>query len=1079
MRLGAVLLALFRGYGVLAQPDDAPTHGRPFFMPEQERARLRQTIATEEWAKADYARIQEAARKGNGFLAAFLYALDGDAAYVPVARKWLQEKFGAGRPQRARAALNSPEFFRGGTPHLGDVFYDVDFRPYVGFDWVYNGLEPEVRQEIRDGIAAGVHFKMRCMDRWTQTPNLVFKPTAIVALAGLAIQDPEAIAWGLHRKPGDPLGGYLSVLESMLKDGGPWHEAPTYPLAHQDLYCMALVSRYRALYDGRDWWNEKTPDGGSPKGLMDYYIDTAYPIERTGFGPGQIRVATYGDGATNPKGDLFLANPAGPAITFTEALIAAYNASGDPRLAPFVAMIPDYKPSLVDRRPLPATIEFPSVSSRIWPDYGLAILRAEESPAYWTNDAPVVFQIMSKGYGHDHGDKFGIMFHGAGRLLYPDYNAIQYENADIGWSRSTLSHNTLMVDEEETRNAEVSGLRHAFNPDVKYLATSASGVFDGVDQTRALLLTREYLLDLFQANSLFPHTFDYLLHSLGTPRPARPEEFSPSNALDKRFWLVSDRRAMTTGKPWALDFVIKDAPGSRKGKFGPEWYDHTAAVRVTMAAEPETLVTHGISGIELGKRAASAFDPLGMLVVRRAGVRQTVFVATHEPYADTARPQVAAVTTVAQAGNAILVRVDAADFTDYAAVSFGPQPGAPEHVLEAAPNLRVAFKDYGYLRVRPDGTMLARGGWTGLRFPVAKGTLILNGTRVATASEGGCLTYGVIPSPATPPAPAAEVECPLPIRMFPAVARLAAAGRRAVTFTVENPLKTKVSGSLAFDLPAGVMIEPAVPRFASLAPGRTARVPVTFRATAGAGEGSLTVPYRITYRAGDNVAITTAAMPVRMTIGPVLRLLYRHPEKNVFRIDAPLYTMECDMFHGLCRHLADDDDTVRLEGTPLFTFRSEKEDMLYAGTPQAFTWPTEAPAHLKAVVKDRCWYHLAFGTDRVTVSVDSGQTLFDPVNFTVPGQWISPAGPPAWARVIAVDAGGKEVEAKPGTTLKIAAAELAFPGGKRNMAFGFTPPQTVNFDGTKMQFPIGAFTGDAWSVGFCKPGDLDAWRRSR
>jgi hypothetical protein len=37
---------------------------------------------------------------------------------------------------------------------------------------------------------------MRCVDRWTQTANLVFKPTATVALAGLAIEDQEAIrAW--------------------------------------------------------------------------------------------------------------------------------------------------------------------------------------------------------------------------------------------------------------------------------------------------------------------------------------------------------------------------------------------------------------------------------------------------------------------------------------------------------------------------------------------------------------------------------------------------------------------------------------------------------------------------------------------------------------------------------------------------------------------------------------------------------------------------------------------------------------------------------------------------------------------
>jgi hypothetical protein len=78
-----------------------------------------------------------------------------------------------------------------------------------------------------------------------------------------------------------------------------------------------------------------------------------------------------------------------------------------------------------------------------------------------------------------------------------------------------------------------------------------------------------------------------------------------------------------------------------------------------------------------------------------------------------------------------------------------------------------------------------------------------------------------------------------------------------------------------------------------------------------------------------------------------------------------------------------------------------------------------------------------------------------------------------------VDASGEEVEARPETKLKIAAAELAFPGARWHLAFAFTPPQPVTLSGAEMQFPIGSLTGDAWSVGFCKPGELEAWRKRR
>ena len=1074
--LGLVML----GAGMSqAQTNDAPAHARPFFMPEQERERLRALIASQEWARGDYARIQTEARKGNGRLAAFLFALDRDPAYVPAVQKWLLDLFGkkGSHVGRAREALANPEYFRGGVPHLGDVFYDTDFMPYVAFDWAYDGLDPEARETIREGIATFMRYKMRCMDRWTQTPNLVLKPTAIVALAGLAIQDPEAITWGFHRKPESDIGGYFSVLNTILKDGGAWHESPTYPIVHTDLYCMAMVSRYRALYDGIDWWGAPAPNGGSPKGLMDYYLDTAYPIERTGHGPGQIRVVTYGDGATCASGDLFLANLAGPGIDMAPALIAAYDVSGDPRLAPFVAMIPNYKPALPDRRPLPETIAFPAAPSKIWPDYGLAILRAEESPAYWTNDAPVVFQLMTQSYGHEHADKFGITFHGAGRLLYPDYNAMQYENPDIGWSRNTIAHNTLMVDEGETRSVTPSAIRHGFTPDVKYLATSASGVFEAVDQTRALLLTREYLLDVFQASSPTPRIYDYLLHSFGAPQPLRPELFKPSTALDRRFWLVSDRQAMTTDTSWALDFVIRDAPGSRTGKFGTEWYEHAANVRVTMAAERGTMVTRGTTGTEMEKRVKRPCDTLGMLIARRAGVRQTVFVATHEPVVNAAVPTIIAVTTLARSDQALLVRVDATNYTDYAAVSFGPQPGAPEHVLVADDPAKtsVAFTDYGYLRVYPDGTMVARGGWTGLRLPAMKGSLTLNGQPAPTALQDGWLTYGAIP-PTPEPAPVAEGECPLAIQIAPAVARLEPAGRRTLTFTVKNTLKAKVSGSFAFELPAGITVEPPEPVFAPIRPGKTAQVPVTFMADAGVRAGKVIVPYRLTFRAGSAAPVTSAALPVTLTVGPVLHAVYQHPQTNVFQVDAPRYTIRHDMFGGFCRYLADDNDTVRLDGDPLFTFGSGEREVLFPGTSQAFTWINEAPARLKAHAYDICRYHVAFGSDRITVRMDSEWTQFDPTRFTVPGRWISPRGTPTWSRIVAVDADGREVTAKPGNELRIAAAELAFPGSQWNLAFSFTPPQPVTFNGTGLQFPIGTRNGDTWSVGFCKPGTLDDWR---
>ena len=113
------------------------------------------------------------------------------------------------------------------------------------------------------------------------------------------------------------------------------------------------------------------------------------------------------------------------------------------------------------------------------------------------------FQMMAQGYGHDHRDKFSLT---AWRraLFYPDYNAIQYENMAIGWTRNSVSHNTLLVDEQDTRDAAADGIRHNFDPDVKILATAGQRRVRGCGPDAGLLLTREYLLDIFHAASPLP-----------------------------------------------------------------------------------------------------------------------------------------------------------------------------------------------------------------------------------------------------------------------------------------------------------------------------------------------------------------------------------------------------------------------------------------------------------------------------------------------------------------------------------------------------------------------------------------------
>ena len=61
------------------------------------------------------------------------------------------------------------------------------------------------------------------------------------------------------------------------------------------------------------------------------------------------------------------------------------------------------------------------------------------------------------------------------------------------------------------------------------------------------------------------------------------------------------------------------------------------------------------------------------------------------------------------------------------------------------------------------------------------------------------------------------------VKTTPAVVRASARDRRIVTFTLDNTLDEPVSGSLQFDLPVGLAVQPEKRRFGRSSSGRSSR----------------------------------------------------------------------------------------------------------------------------------------------------------------------------------------------------------------------------------------------------------------
>src|SRR5262249_58068969 len=131
-----------------------------------------------------------------------------------------------------------------------------------------------------------------------------------------------------------------------------------------------------------------------------------------------------------------------------------------------------------------------------------------------------------------------------------------------------------------------------------------------------------------------------------------------------------------------------------------------------------------------------------------------------------------------------------------------------------------------------------------------------------------------------------------------------------------------------------------------------------------------------------------------------------------------------DMFNGLHGFLADNDDTVRLDGSPLFTLSDGSTELLSEKTGQAFTWPIGSPASITANAQDRARWQAIYFYDRIMIRMDPGWTQFEKAYFSLPGNWSSPQGAPRWKRIVALDGSNKEVDAPPGAEVRVDAAEL-------------------------------------------------------
>lgn len=503
--------------------------------------------------------------------------------------------------------------------------YTFEFEHYdVGMNYVIWGVPAlDVYDMLYDRFDAAGHERTRAFFRrfftavmkndrfWVENEpggrfnnHYAFHKQAIAAI-GLFFGRDDLVRYAIESPE-----GIRDLMENGIVDNGLWlegsfhyHFTPLHglvPLAEMFRHAGGPIDLYRATFRG-----DRTL-----KQLFDTPFEFVFP-----------------DGLVPNIGDAYGRDSYLPDQHVYEYAYAAY---GDPHYAWLLsrpwpgpdnerARLAREQAALLYGRPW-AEASTPTVPSRVFPEHGYVFLRVPGGEQYWRGRGWAALLTFDKAGIHSHADKLGLILWGRGRLLAQDVegratrghsfsSAIQRE-----LNRRTLCSNTVVVDGRDQRSPRrLLRLADFAATAAMARATIADGeglLYPGVRQQRTVIVTPDYVLDVFRLHSGGEHTYDWTFHPRdenGRTQSSLPfQPLAPAESPSAG-WIRNGRCATTDGA-WSAD-----------------WADHGVRLHLTMPGVPGTEVRLW----DFPRDDAFSSPPIPLLQVRRR-TRATDFVAVYQ-----------------------------------------------------------------------------------------------------------------------------------------------------------------------------------------------------------------------------------------------------------------------------------------------------------------------------------------------------------------------------------------------------------------------------------------------------------------
>jgi hypothetical protein len=350
-----------------------------------------------------------------------------------------------------------------------------------GADFIWDTLSDADRQAVTGQLLMPALNEIIIPDRHG-IHNIQCRQNSAIGLVGYLLNDRKLISLAID----DPKIGFREQLAKGVREDGMWLEGSTgyhfftiaglWPLMEAARNCgMDLYSpQFKRMFDGP--FALAMPDFSLPN------------FNDSGISPLQDHAALY------------------------ELAFARFQ---DPAYAPMLARNGrrSQMALLFGAPDLPAGTAAAQSASRNLAASGYAILQEGEG----TNAAWLALKYGPHGGGHGHPDKNSFILYWHGQVLAPDAGTHAYGSPlHTGWDKTTLAHNTLVVDEKSQEPAQGKCLAFGSRRGVEFSVTEAGPIYPKVRFTRtAAILTPDLVVFVDQIQSDAPHTYDLAYHQEG------------------------------------------------------------------------------------------------------------------------------------------------------------------------------------------------------------------------------------------------------------------------------------------------------------------------------------------------------------------------------------------------------------------------------------------------------------------------------------------------------------------------------------------------------------------------------------